>query len=372
MLIEMLLAAVLNNKQHNYFKLQPLFLKILKLLQKSFMQPKKHCQSLKIETKKQTDIMKKINLILLFCVFYISVNAQNINKKTAIKVAQNFLSENSQNIKTKTNNFSFEEIKFDFSNKKQINSNKEQTFYILNSKNNKAFVIVSASKKISPILAYSFNNNFGTKKMPPALEEWLQRYDIQINTVNNSKKTVDNKVKNAWAKYEASNFKSVKGNQTKAVENLLLTTWNQGRHYNADCPECSSGGSGGRVWAGCVATAYAQVMKHYNYPANGEGEHSYTHSVYGYQYADFENTTYDWASMPNSISGSNSDIAQLLYHCGVAVNMNYSPSGSGASGVSARNSMVNYFKYSTNSLYTSKYNYTEDNWKKLLKIFLVR
>ena len=43
MLIEMLLAAVLNNKQHNYFKLQPLFLKILKLLQKSFMQPKKHC-----------------------------------------------------------------------------------------------------------------------------------------------------------------------------------------------------------------------------------------------------------------------------------------------------------------------------------------
>jgi len=311
--------------------------------------------------------MKQIKLILLFCVFYISVNAQNINKETALTVAQNFLLENSQNIKTKTNNFNFEEIEFDFSNKKQINSNKEQAFYILNVKNGNSFVIVSASKKVSPILAYSFNNNFKAKDMPLSLKEWLQRYEYQINKVKKLNISVSQKIKTEWNKYDVENFVSAKKNQTKAVASLLTTTWNQGVYYNADCPECSSGGSGGRVWAGCVATAYAQVMKYYSYPANGEGEHSYTHSVYGYQYADFENTTYDWASMPNSISSDNANIAQLLYHCGVAVNMNYSPSGSGASGGSARTSMVKYFKYSSNSLYTSKYNYTEENWKKLLR-----
>ena len=311
--------------------------------------------------------MKKLRLVLLLCIFYVTVSAQNINKETAIKVAENFLSKNSQNIKTKTSNYNFEEIEFTSSNQKQIILKYKKAFYILNSKNSKSYVIVSASKKVSPILAYSFNNNFSSKEMPPALKEWLQRYESQINKIKNSKTFVSDKIKTAWGKYDVENFVSAKGNQTKAVSNLLTTTWNQGRYYNADCPECSSGGSGGRVWAGCVATAYAQVMKHYSYPATGEGEHSYTHSVYGYQYADFGNTTYDWSSMPSSISSDNNDIAQLLYHCGVAVNMNYSPSGSGASGGSARNSMVNYFKYSSNSLYTSKGNYTEENWKKLLR-----
>ncbi|MBN1252647.1 MAG: C10 family peptidase [Bacteroidales bacterium] len=313
----------------------------------------------------------KTKLILLLTLFYTFINAQNIDKKTAEKVAENFLfeklSSNNKNITINKLSFyehNFEDIEF---------SNKEKSFYILNFKDFNSFVIISANNKVNPILAYSLTSQFSSKNIPPALSDWLLSTNNQIIKAKNSKNIVSDKIKKLWEKYNTDNFKLSSNtefsNKTtiKAVSELLSTSWNQGKYFNTLCPECSTGGSDGHVWAGCVATAYAQVMKYYNYPDYGEGEHSYTHSIYGYQYADFENTNYKWSEMPNYVSAYNDDIAQLLYHCGVAVNMNYSPSGSGASGSSARTAMVNYFKYSSNALYTSKYNYTDENWKKLIR-----
>lgn len=50
--------------------------------------------------------------------------------------------------------------------------------------------------------------------------------------------------------------------------------WNQGDPYNALCPVITS--TGKRTVTGCVATAMAQVMMYYNYPASGQGATSYT------------------------------------------------------------------------------------------------
>jgi hypothetical protein len=310
----------------------------------------------------------KLKLTLVILVIPILSFGQNIGEKIAEKVAKNFLSEKHFSHSGRVlKKFEFEE------KKKLVKLTEENSFFVFNTRYQSGYVIVSSNKGTYPILAYSLTGSFMENEMPESVKQWMNEYNQQIKSID-QQKSKNKKTEETWNKYLNENFDTYlqnkitnKAGELYNVAPLLSTTWNQGVYYNAMCPTCSSGGSGGHVWAGCVATAQAQVMKYFNYPDIGEGEHSYTHSVYGLQSANFGATSYNWAGMPNALSSHNSEIAQLLYHCGVSVNMNYSPTGSGAYGSSARNSLVNYFKYSSNSIYTSKDNYTNDNWKKLLK-----
>ena len=72
----------------------------------------------------------------------------------------------------------------------------------------------------------------------------------------------------------------------------------------------------------------AQVMHYWSYPQTGYGSHGYNHSQYGYQYANFGDSFYDYSEMPNNYATTESQ--ELLYHCGVSVNMGYGIDGSGA------------------------------------------
>ncbi len=310
--------------------------------------------------------MKKL-LLIFCCIFPLSIFAQQISRSEAEIVAKNFYLEKHQLVKKeKPGNISFKKEQI------PLKSEQSKSLYVFNNETNNGFVIVSGNKAVYPVLAYSLDDNFNEKEIPPVVNEWLDIYKKQIESFGKLKASGNSKAIAAWDKYADPKFaekissaglKSLKAD----VAPLLSTTWNQGVYYNALCPETASGGSGGHVWAGCVATAQGQIMKYYNYPDHGVGEHSYTHSVYGEQSANFGAATYNWSSMPASLSSHNIDIATLLYHCGVSVNMNYGPSGSGASGSAPKNSLINYFKYSSNMLYTSKGNYTEQDWKNLLK-----
>ena len=306
--------------------------------------------------------MKNYFIIILILILPIVIKSQEISKSKAYKVAENFLIEKQfQHFKKTPQAIALEE---------KTNPSFENIFYIFNIKNQKGFVIVSANSKTVPILAYSLENNFPAENLPPEVEEWLNIYKQQIKHAAKLKIIPQSYITKAWKKYSSETF-SPENNQLKttkasSVSPLLSVTWNQGIYYNELCPETTTGGSGGHVWAGCVATAMAQVMKYWSYPEYGRGEHSYTHPDYGEQYADFENTNYKWNNMPASLSSHNLDVATLIYHCGVSVNMKYSPTGSGAYSSTARNSLIQYFKYSSNALLTSKYFYTDENWRKMI------
>ena len=73
-------------------------------------------------------------------------------------------------------------------------------------------------------------------------------------------------------------------------------------------------------------------MKHHGYPAKGTGSHSYTWNGKTIS-ADFEHN-YDWASMPAEYDGTNDaafdGVARLMADLGVAVEMKYNKTGSGA------------------------------------------
>ena len=83
----------------------------------------------------------------------------------------------------------------------------------------------------------------------------------------------------------------------------------------------------------------AQVMKYWNWPTTGTGSHSYTSNNNGYNYgtqsANFGNTTYQWSSMLDTYgygasSTARNAVATLMYHCGVSIEMKYTPNESGA------------------------------------------
>lgn len=95
------------------------------------------------------------------------------------------------------------------------------------------------------------------------------------------------------------------------------------------------------------------------YPTTGQGSYTYTHSTYGEQSVNFGETTYDWDNMPNAISGNSSQtsidaVATLIYHCGVAVNMNYGTDGSGASSTLVPAALIDYFRYAPSASYVSR------------------
>jgi hypothetical protein len=71
--------------------------------------------------------------------------------------------------------------------------------------------------------------------------------------------------------------------------------------------------------------------------------------------------------MPNSVHKPNIAVATLMYHCGVSINMGYSPSGSGASMSYIGPALRTYFSYKGTMHDESRASYTDEEWFDLLK-----
>jgi hypothetical protein len=227
--------------------------------------------------------------------------------------------------------------------------NGKATFYAFNFKGAKGFVIVSADDVANPIIGYSTDEVFVKPVAKSNIEYFLNKKSKEVEYLRENNISDNAKIKTSWEKYSHEVNQS---NRTNVVPGtyLLDSRWNQSPFYNADCP-------GGSV-TGCVATAMAQIMKFWNYPATGNGQSSYCcctasgyQNDYGTLSANYGTSTYNWANMPNTLTGPNADVAKLNYHCGVSVEMNYDPAGSSAwvivsdNPVSAQGSYVNFFKY---------------------------
>lgn len=299
--------------------------------------------------------MKKIILLLTMTItlaFFNIINAQVIQVEEAQEIAQKAYAEIS-NVSAKAVSFND-----DFYVK---NINEQPVTYIFNSIDG-GFVIVSAEERTIPILAYSDNGNIATdeSEWEENFAFWMQTYFDQIEYIREN---------DLPASVEAVEYRSKLDNgqdlglrPAKDVAPLMSTTWNQGCGYNADCPADASGPCG-HVYTGCVATAMAQVIRYMEYPIHGVGDECYTHYVYGEQCADYAAATYDYASMPNG--SGNAEVAELMYHCGVSVDMNYSPTGSGSYSYKVPRALNDHFDYK-NAVILSKNSYDPTVWCSIL------
>ncbi len=121
--------------------------------------------------------------------------------------------------------------------------------------------------------------------------------------------------------------------------------WDQGWPYNTTV--VANNGSIGGIPTGCTATAMAIKLRYHSWPPTGNEARSYTDRGGDVQFShavDFSLQNYNWADMPlNNLTTAHQGVADLMYHCGVAVSMNYEVGASGA--WLTTTAMHTYFRY---------------------------
>ena len=96
--------------------------------------------------------------------------------------------------------------------------------------------------------------------MPPQLENLLDYYTDQIEYVRGSDIQPDDEIISKWNHYLPNPFSPIR--DSRDVEPMLETTWNQDNPWNDMSPEDPEG-PGGNVLAGCVAVSMSQILKYY-------------------------------------------------------------------------------------------------------------
>lgn len=320
-------------------------------------------------------MIKKLLFSILLTMFSMLLFAKPVSESTAKQVGANFLS-------TKTSlptNVSELTLVYTMTNHTQT----IPYFYVFNIEN-KGFIIVSGDDTVLPVLGYSDDGIFVTENIALQVAKWLENYKEQIRYIVENNIPATTEIQAEWEELQKDRT-LLKTQQsaystfsTQAVSPLVQTKWNQAPYVNAQCPYDNSYNE--LTVTGCVATAMAQIMKYWNYPAQGSGFHSYNHPTYGTLSANFGATTYNWNAMPNYVNSANSAVATLMYHCGVGVEMNYGVSATGGSGSyviidysptpqqTAEYAFKTYFDYDNTTLQgVLRSNYSDTNWINLLK-----
>jgi hypothetical protein len=294
--------------------------------------------------------MKKLLVLLSFSLCIVLLSALPVGREEAVRLAAQWM-----------NQFSSSAAVAEVIPVSSLGSASVTDFYVINFQPG-GFVLFSAEDTAVPVLGYDTANRFGTTGQPANLAWFIQSYQEELSLLRNQPTVQTHPL---WQEIRRGDFSSFQ--PTRPVSPLLQTTWDQSWPYNSLCPSDASG-SGGHALAGCGATAMGQIMKYWQYPAQGIGSHSYSHPTYGIISANFGATTYNYASMPNSLWFTpNTAISTLLFHCGVALEMDYGPDGSGSYVNDVRPAFVNYFGYETTAQAVYKNAYTNTNWDTLMR-----
>lgn len=203
----------------------------------------------------------------------------------------------------------------------------ETSAYHIYGQADRGFVVVSTDDNAKEILGYS-TSTFDKDNLPPAFKCWLKA--IEVSTID----------------------KHVNTNYT-VVPNFLTTTWGQSDPYNALCPKINEEDTP----TGCVATAMAQIMYYYKFPAQGKGSGYYTlGDNKTARLSGAINSVYEWDKMYDDYSTISitdeirKPIATLMKDAGLGAHMNYNVGGSGTSEYDAAASLTKNFSYAANHI----------------------
>jgi hypothetical protein len=211
------------------------------------------------------------------------------------------------------------------------------------------FIVVSANSSLPPVIAYSFESNFGDLTPDNPL------YSMLLADLNKRLMFADINTpyaeKNQLLWEALLNEPSRTGSREQwpsTGDGWLKTNWTQNAPYNNFCPMDAV--SGQRSIAGCPAVAMAQIVNFHetiNTTSFNDGD-DYYHNYAGRQfYIDDDYFTLEFPSFPmlneyldtlsahwqHHVLPDNNDKAALTFACGVACKQVYTSSGSGTFGV---------------------------------------
>ena len=224
----------------------------------------------------------------------------------------------------------------------------------------KGVVFISKDDDIEPVLGIS-DEDFDVNNMPCGMKWWL-------NTANKSLE----RMKAKGITYSA-NPMAASGRPTYFIK----TYWNQDKPFNNLCPQIN----GSAAPTGCIATAMAQIMKYYQYPATSKGTGIYSVTTYKDK-NDKEGTTkwykrelghtYQWTAMLSSYGivseDENDAVATLMADAGAASQMNYQANGSGTIEWYAAKGFAENFRYDSLAISCLQRDfYTDAEWIELVR-----
>lgn len=219
------------------------------------------------------------------------------------------------------------------------------------------WVLVSADDCSMPVIGYSPDGIYQTEGQPENVRGMMAQYGEQI--IRN--KRLGGQPHALWRADTRAAKARAQADASGKIAPLITVNWNQTGSYKKYCPQDAKG----QAVVGCVAVGMAQAMSVARWPARPVGNHGYTHDTYGSIYIDYDKEPdYDWNAILTGANGRD-DVARLLWHCGVAVNMDYGVDGSGTQTSLVPNALKTYFGYPPSVKFYSRKNYDGD-WAELI------
>jgi uncharacterized protein (DUF2141 family) len=308
--------------------------------------------------------MKKIfNLFLLFfSLMQFSAIAKEVPVEQVRKVAQNY--------------FSFVTDR-QSSNLKLAHTAKmadgKPSLYVFQNADGAGFIMVSGDDIAEPVLGYSYESNFDINTKNAVFLGWMEFYQNEIAFGISKNYVQSSEIKSKWNQYTNNVFDGF--DRGAGVAPMIKSMWGQGGIENAQCPVDSMANyPNKRCVTGCPATAMAIIMKYHKHPAQGAKNSTYDHPKYGTLAVNYAAQTYNYASMPDSLTVDNAELAKLMSHAGIAVQMQYTANSSGSwvltrgAGKEEANceyAFKNYFGFE--AIGAKKDDSTDVAWQKMLK-----
>jgi len=335
--------------------------------------------------------MKKLLSFIVMTLMGMSLMAKPVDPTVAVRVAQNFAA---TQVKMVDNT-----AKIVYTH--PMPESGQPAMYVVNV-GSSAFVIVAADDIAHPVLGYSMarpwpvlngerrsengepNATEGSERaslenggraaavqLPSQVSGFLDDLASQIRAAQQQDITQDRETATEWQRLLSSeyNLHNSQLDLPDSVGPLLTTTWDQGQYYNALCPE-DANGPDGHALTGCVATAMAQIINYWGYPVHGRGYRSHW-TPYGTITVNYDSATYDYTNMPSALTATSTPqqvnaVATLMRDCGVAVNMQYGASSSGAYNSEVRAALTNHFLYLPSSNFANKIQMPDEEWNRIV------
>ena len=286
--------------------------------------------------------IRSIMLVALLLGCVLSLPAQQVTQKAALKKAEQFLGKASLSRRAphKAPQLTL--------------ANNRDEFYVFNDKANGGYVIVSGEERMPDVLAYSYDSRFDADNIPCNMKAWLEGYAEQV-------------------KYLRTHPEASARRTTPERENIgpLMTCWfSQDAPYNDKCPVID----GKHGYTGCVATAMAQIMYYWQWPKKTTDDiPAYITEYLKIEMPEIPITEIDWDNILGEYKSEESYTAQqidaistLMLLCGASVHMNYWEYGSSATTHETVKALREYFSYDGLLDLLKRYEFSTEDWEDMI------
>lgn len=230
----------------------------------------------------------------------------------------------------------------------------DAALYVYNLSNGGS-LILSASDAAAPLLGYTDGGILSEDSLNPSLKTWMESCALQIENIESS-----------GISMSSSSIYVPEG--AEYIAPMVKTRWNQMAPYNLDLPNKNYA-------TGCVATAMAQIMKYWEYPAVGHGTHTYTFTNPFMQEEtcsiDFAAQPFAWEQMLDTYTAGNyteeqaDAVAYLMKACGYATDMVYN-SSSGTRVELVATALPEFFGYDASIQALKRNDFSASEWTDIL------